>query len=415
MLDPSELNRCLKKLSQQFVILLQNNDSFDKASKKMAKQAQKLVQHLQHSPETAHFPDVIEILQLFAGVGPLESPAINNLCSTIIKSFFRVLPTTELSDIFNITPDISLCCYICEWTAIDSDLFFEKLCTFVENPNLEDISWFMRFVKMIKCPITENIRYQTILPFALYLTDNSPLRSTLAFLVLNTFSKINQHVAIMIVSAWLMCENKNPIISNHCRLILQKAPLSTLNMLATLSFDLLQIFSILPSNIKGYKTATLINLHRINTFYPEKVSEFLRFCDPVARDIIHHDSSTKLSQPPNLVINETNIPKELQLYDTSIISSRSRNSIAKMMDTEITINFLSSALLFARTFPHENAAFVPAEINEKICQGLQAQCNTNLKKIPCSEYHAQEIKDLADLIESCNISELIKKCNNGFH
>lgn len=414
MLDPAKLNKCLNKISEQFGKHVESKGKSVSAIQKMTKQAQKLIKHLQSMPEAAHSRPVIETLELLSSICPIEDPDMYKPCALIIQLIFRSLPNSELHEIWTITQDMNLCCHITESTTLKAYLYIEKICTFIENPSIEDPPWFRRFVKILKCKLDGEVDYQNVLPFALYMNDISPLRSTLAFLVLNSFSQINSRVAITIVSSWLTCDHKNPIIANNCRNILKKAPTDTLNMLSTLSFDVPIIFTILPPEIEGYQTLCMITIHRLKSFIPDKLSEFLCLCDTKAREIIHRETSTKNNKTPSLVLPSLTIPKKLQLYDTSKTASRSRSAISEMMEDEITINYLAPVVLFARRSPYEVANFLPQQTAKNIVQALKAPYNTKLTKIPCSQYHPDDVKNLSELIVNCDIHQILQMCGDSF-
>lgn len=415
MLDPAQLKTCLSKITKYFGQHLESKGESVPAKQKMTKQAQKLKDHLQSMPETAHSREVIEVLELLSSICPIEDPNTYKHCGLIIQLIFRALPNSELLEIWTITQDMNLCSHISESTTVKTYLYFEKLCAFIENPNIEDPTWFRRFVKILKCQLDGEVDYLNVLPFTLYMNDISPLRSTLAFLILNSFSQINARVAITIVASWIICDHKNPIIANHCRNILKKAPSNTLNMLSTLAFDLPIIFAILPPEVDGYHTVCMLTIHRLNSFTPESLSDFLCLCDIKAREIIHRETSTKNNKTPTISLSDLSIPNELQLYDTSITASRSRNAISDMMKAECSINFVAAAILYARRTQQENGNFLAPQEAHKIVQALKKEdYNTNLTKIPCSQYFAEDVKKLSEMIERCEIMDILKTYGNSF-
>lgn len=418
MLDPSQLKKCLKKITEKFAEHYESKGKSLPAIQKMTKQAQKLINHLKQMPTTAYSREVIEVLELFSSICPIEEPDIYKPCALVIQQIILTLPNPELLEIWKRTQDMNLCSHISDSPAtIETCFYFEKLCTFIENPSIEDPTWFRRFVKLLKCKLDGEIDYNYVLPFTLYMSDISPLRSTVAFLILNTFSQLNARVAITIAASWLICDHKNPIISNNCRSILKKAPPSTLNMLATLSFDIPIIFPILPPEIEGYHTVCMITIHRLKSFMPDSLSKFLCLCDIKAREIIHRETSSK-NKAPSLKLPNLSIPRELQLYDAANTASRSRAAISEMMEADESINFLASVVLFVRRCPYDDGSFLPQQTAHKITQALRQVASqtysTDLKKIPCSEYFLEEIKNISEMIEKCQIMNILKSYSDKF-
>ncbi|OHS97763.1 hypothetical protein TRFO_35935 [Tritrichomonas foetus] len=399
-----EIQSFLNDLTVSFYKHAESDGQSKEAIDEMTNKAQYISAFFKFRPETSHNPDVIETLELLAAPCPVEKPNLQKPCNDILNLIFRVLPSEELFEIWTITQDINLCCYIAEITPIKSYLLFEKLCFFIDKPSIDSI-FFRRFVKLLSCRIEDDVANEYILPFTLILHDQSPLRSTLAFMVLNTFTKLNSIVSQAIIASWICCNNRYPLLSNHCRILLKKSPKDTLNMLATLSFDLPIVFAILPPDVDGYQMLCSIVVHRIQSFMPEKLASFLCLCDTQARNIIHHEFTKKK-------IEISGIPSDLQLFDHAFTASRSRAAISRMMEGEMTVNLFAAILAFARKSPLENASFLPPETISKIVQALHEQQNTHLINIPASEYEPDAVKSISKMLDECKINEILKTREN---
>ena len=186
-------------------------------------------------------------------------------------------------------------------------------------------------------------------------------------------------------------------------------------MLSTLCFDIPIIFTILPPEIECYQTVCMLTVHRLSSFMPELLSEFLCLCSTKARDIIHRETSSKSNKTPTLTLANFTIPRELQLYDTANTASRSRAAISDMMEAEVSINLLTAAILFARRSQYEDGSFLTQESAHKITQALEQVYNTKLIKIPCSQYYAEEVKNLSEMIEKCQIMDILKNYGDTFN
>ena len=395
----SSYHKFLTEINEQFQRFVLSNGQDESPSEEIKKSAMYLAAYFKHSPEKSYERDVIETLEVIAAVCPVENAPLYQTCHDALDMILTSIPTQELEDMWAITDDINLCSYIANATPIQSYLLFEKLCFFVEKPKLDPV-WFRKFIEIIKARVSDEIDAQLLLPFTIYIQDGSPLRSTLGFIVLNTFSNISPKIALAIVAAWIVNSHKTQYAANHCRLILKKAPTDTLNMIATLAFDVPIVFAILPPSIDGYQIICLVTVHRVMGFYNNQLVDFLSLCDVKARDIIHHEFKKKKI--------EVDIPGDLQLYDEANTAFRSRNAITKMLNNEMTVSLFSAAILFARMTTHENASFLPPEISQKIYNLLRENQNTRLHSYPLLEYDKESMKTIFDLLKDWNISEVVK-------
>lgn len=350
------------------------------------------------SPEYSRDEYVIEILEIYSGVCRNEFPKIYDICSNFINICLNSLPKSELKRMWETSNDICLCLYISDITSLDNDVFCKKISYFIENPQIEKY-WFKKFIEMIRKPSVDEFKIDDIIPFNVYIVDESPLRSTLGYLFLNSFEKINSISALTIASSWLCLKHKTPHAANHCRLILKKAPSNTLNLIATLTFDFPILLSIIPPNVNGFKTLVLMTIHRIKTFYPDELSHFLELCDIRVREITQKEN--------------TKISPELRIYDATFLNNISKEQIKELFHPKENIDFYTAAFLFARYTSIPNASqSIDYEAATKIREMILNSPETTAAYVPNSKLDISDIASIREMIEQNQISHLLKLIQN---
>ncbi|KAH0787971.1 hypothetical protein GPJ56_008072 [Histomonas meleagridis] len=393
------LHQLCNKLSELFQHIIENKDNPNtQVLEELVKTSQVFATILRKKPELSEDEYVVEILEIYSGVYENDCPNIYKACSDVVKSCLNSLSGDKLNKMWNTSNETSLCYYISVVTAIENVPFCQKFLFWIENPQI-DILWFKRFVGILKKQSVDIFETKLINEFPKYLVDRNPLKSTLCYLFLNSFSKINSSIALSITSAWLSVEQKTQHAANHCRLILKNAPKSVINLISTLTFDFPIILPIIPPTADGFQMLSNTTVHRIKTFDAQNLPQFLELCDTKVREIVKKD--------------HIDIPPELRIYDAAFSNDLKTKEIESLFNSIDSTDFYTSALLFARYTPISNAA---KHMNHEVVQSIRKMIETppslTAAYVPSSEIDQSLIDSIHEMIEHNQINDLLKVIPN---
>lgn len=351
----------LSELFQQ-LILQRKNPSEDLLLNTKTK-GQYLAASFKYAPELSTNEQVLEILGLYAAPSIGEHPLIYPTTSKIVELCLKNLPSNFLCDMWNATDDIGLCSFIVKCTEIPPDLFFGKIIQWIDEPS-NDTTFYAHFINIIRTPTGSEVPNSAIIQIVPFLIDPTPIRSALATITINSFSKINSEIADLIFSSWLQAEKRSMHTAMNCRTILMKAPKSSLNYAATLCLEFPVLFCILPPTVQGYKMLAKITLHRVEVLYKDNLQVFLEMCDRSVRKM--YDSDEIYAPLAILDAAETGYAKNITKYFAS----------------ELNQDLKAATIMFARWSKWKDGKDIPYETREEVLKVLKSPIENHLETKP---------------------------------
>ncbi|EAY15671.1 hypothetical protein TVAG_405850 [Trichomonas vaginalis G3] len=349
----------LSELFQQ--LILERKNPPDDLLLNTKTKGQYLAASFKYAPELATNEQVLEILGLYAAPSIGEHSLIFPTTSKLVELCLKNLSSTTLIDMWNKTNDIGLCSFIINSTEIPPDLLFGKIISWIDEPS-NDTTFYAHFVNIIKTPTACVVPNSAVLQIIPFLVDASPIRSSLATLVLNSFSAINKESADLITSSWLQTEHRSIHAAMNCRTILSKAPSASLNYAATLCLEFPVLFCILPPSVKGYKFLAKLTLHRVQSLYKESYRQFLEMCERSVRKI-----SDEVYEP-------------LSLLDSAMTGDCL--DIYRLFQTDLTLDFKAATAMFARYSNWKDGKEIPIELRKEMLKVLNSPTESHFETKP---------------------------------
>lgn len=359
---------------------------------KMIENGQFLAAILKKDPSLIDDSSLFETLELIGSINETEYPYVFEHFSKILRLCLRVLPTGSLVRLWSMSKDIRFCLHILSLHSVENHDLFNKICYWVEHPDTS-IFFFRSFVQVLKTK-TETVDADRLMPLIPHLTDpTSPLRSTLAMLVFQSFTAINSRVAIAIAAAWLTQQQHKPFCASHCRMVLSTAPPNVLNLLATLTLEWPVVLAIVPSTTNGFENLAMITTHRVKTFSPSLLPNFLELCDISVRRVARMNDS---------------LPKPLQLLDAAFATDTLSNTSLESLFTEPTPcpDFFAASLLFGRHTSLSALTFIPPAVKSQIVAALQSPADPPPLAPPSLQTNLDAVADVAEFLHSNQISRI---------
>ena len=379
----------------QDMITHRNNPSQDLLDN-IKKQGQFLAACLKRVPEVSTNEKVIELLGLYSVPSKRDHPKIYGTSSSLVDLCLKNIPPTFLSHMWDLTEDIGLCELILNNTAIESDVVFKRILSWIENPH-SDSTFFAHFLSVLGSPSESEVSEEIVSKIAPFLVDSSPLRSSLACLTLSSFESISQTVSYIIIASWLQCKNRRIQSAYNCRKVLGLAPTNILNYASTLSLEFPILFCILPTNTMGYQTLAQITLHRIISLIPDSLPTFIEMCDQSVRTLLF----TKMLKKENIEPDAITYSSPLKLYDAS---SDPEIRVNDLFNEDLSTDMIASATWFAR-MTIKSEINIDKSIKKKIYNILQSPNETN-KDVDSTDIAMENILQTTEKLHQKNLNDL---------
>jgi hypothetical protein len=365
----------------------QGKSASDDVLKRVARSGQYLASFLKHEPQLVEEPLILQSLELFASACPTEAPFLHEHFSKVLRLCLKSLPSDPLLHLWSSSTDIQFCCYVVEIASIPIDAYFRKLSIWVENPQA-DVVFYRAFISILKAPTVDVVETDLLLSFAICLADpKSPVRASLAFLVLNSFTAVNAKLALCIVAAWLYHPIHRPHGAEFARQLLARAGRSELNMIATLVLEFPTLLAVLPPTTDGFASLAALTLHRVALFAPDGLTRFLELCDRTVRGLAKRDAP---------------VAPDVRLIDGG------GPELAPMFDREPSTDSLAAVVMFARTAACADCRFLPPETRRKIAAGLANPVELPVIQPEEPDVDPGAVKRLYELIEATKVPEMSK-------
>ena len=366
------LSEILSILTNSFKeLVLSGNIISEELKNEINKNTLILCSILKKNIELFNNESIIELLSLYSATTATDDPEIFEICKKTVDQILEKFTTNSLLNLWDNTNDIGLCNSISRKTLIDPKSFFPKILKWIENPQIES-PFFYHFINIIKNSIYNDIEITYFFSIVPLITDKTPIRSYLTFYLLNNFEEIHPLILDLIVSSWIICKNKTPLISNLCRKLLNKSSNNKLNLYSTLCFDFPNILCILPKKTNSFTLISKISIHRIKLFYKNYLEDFLILCDPLVR-YLHKEECN-------------NLLNSFLIYDSTFDLNK---NILKYFNNNFNNDILSSLLYFGK-YTSRDSIELNKEISEKIIY--------NINNIEDNEINLNEININNNLI-----------------
>ena len=383
------------RLMESLTGMLERIDSHravdDSSVAKAVEHGQFLAALLKNDPGLIDDPSMFETLELIGSINETEHPFVFEHFSKILRLCLRVLPTGAMVRLWSSSKDIRFCLHILSLHPIENHDFFNKVCYWVEHPD-PSIYFFRSFVQILKTK-TEMVDADRLMPLIPHLVDcKSAVRSTMAMLVLRSFTSVNSRIAIAIAAAWITQTTHREYCASHCRMVLANAPKNVLNLLATMTLEWPVVLAIVPSTTDGFQNLAMITTHRVKTFSPALLPRFLELCDIAVRKVAR--------------MNDL-ISKEFQLLDAAFASDTlSNESLSSLFSSPPSPDFFSACLLFGRHTPLSALHFVPAPAKAQIVAALQSPQAPPPQPLPETDTNLDPIADVIELLNANQITRI---------